>query len=365
MKNLKQYTAENTKLFSYAGSKAKYQAKFNNLHSQVGVKQVNTYIEAFGGTLASMFHNLQNIQAQRIIVNDINPRLVNMYRQIKDNPQEVIEVFTLFEDTFQSHIPQRFKGKGFVRNQAEREKYLAHLRDFYKEVQTFYNHSDFYTPQNAGALIFLLQHNYNGVYTEAKKTGYFNITFNWNMKNICLEKITKNLKNLHSFFTENNVVIENLDTEALIQKYSDTYDTMIYLDPPYINSEVGYSAEQTTDYNKVEAHLELLESCKIFDYVLYSNNFNKTINSQFKQSVEFNRTNGISQNKQNKSKREFLGFIDNTYQIMPTVEFLLEELELNALKNTPNVETLLNVNNISTTCPPHFSYEKNIERKVA
>jgi len=365
MKNLQKYTAENTKLFSYAGSKAKYQAKFNDLHSQVSVKQVNTYIEAFGGTLASMFHNLQNIQAQRIIVNDINPRLVNMYCQIKENPQEVVEVFTLFEDTFQSHIPKRFKGKGLVRDKAEREKYLAHLRDFYKEVRAFYNSSDFNTSQNAGALLFLLQHNFNGLYNEAKKTGNFNISFNWNMKKISVEKIITNLYNLHSFFTEKNVVIENLDTKSLIQKYSNTYDTLIYLDPPYINSEVGYSSEQTTNYNTVEAHLELLQSCKVFDYVMYSNNFNETINSKFKQSVEFSRTNGIAQNKQDKSKREILGFINNTYQIMPTVKFLLEELELNALRNIPKVQTLLSANNTSIICPPHFLYEKNIDKEVA
>ena len=39
------YTSENTKLFSYTGSKAKYKEHFDSVHSKLdkGVKKVNTY----------------------------------------------------------------------------------------------------------------------------------------------------------------------------------------------------------------------------------------------------------------------------------------------------------------------------------
>ena len=343
------FTAENTKLFSYTGSKAKYKTNFDNLHAQVKIKKVDTYIEAFGGSLASMFHNLEHLETNKIVINDINPRLINLYKQIQANPQEVIEIFELLEDTFQSHIPKRLKGKGLIKDKKVRNKYLAHLRDFYNSARDFYNTSDFTTSQNAGTLLFLLQHNFNGVYNEAKKTGFYNISFNWNMKKINVESIVKNLMNLHKFFTDKEVVIECLDTSSLIEKYAENNDTMIYLDPPYVDSKVGYSSKQTTNYNSVEAHLALLQSCEELDYIMYSNNFNETINAKLQYSVEFSRTNGIAQNKQKKSKQEILGLIDNTYKIMPSVEALLNDLELNKIKIMPTASSLISANNIIAT----------------
>jgi len=336
------FTSNDTKLFAYTGSKAKYLSKFNDLHTQVDIKKVGTYIEAFGGSLASLFHNLSNVSADRVIINDINPRLINLYKQIQDNPQDVIEVFTLLEETFQSHIPKRLKGKRLVTAEEGREKYLAHLRNFYSEARAFYNTSDSTSTQNAGTLLFILQHNFNGIYNESKG-GNFNTSFNWSTKNVDIEKIIKNILNLHSFFTRSNVIIENLDTDALIEKYSDSYDTLIYLDPPYVDSEIGYSAEQTTDYNTVEAHLKLLESCKVFDYVMYSNNHNETINKKLENTVYFQRTNGITQKQQNKSKDEVLGFINNVSISMPNITDLLNDRELEKLKVIPTVERLLNV----------------------
>ena len=51
-------TAKETKMFSYTGSKMKYKEHFDTAHEKAEVKQVHTYIEAFAGTLSSMFHNL-------------------------------------------------------------------------------------------------------------------------------------------------------------------------------------------------------------------------------------------------------------------------------------------------------------------
>jgi len=88
--NSKNYTAENTKLFSYTGSKAKYKTKFDNLHTQVKIKKVDTYIEAFGGSLASMFHNLKYLETNRVVINDINLYYPKKNRQlfIKFNSQK-------------------------------------------------------------------------------------------------------------------------------------------------------------------------------------------------------------------------------------------------------------------------------------
>ena len=318
-------TAKETKMFSYSGSKMKYKEHFEKAHNKAQVKNVHTYIEAFAGTLSSMFHNLSNITAKRIIINDINPSLINLYRQIKSNPNEVIETFEILEKTFQENVPSEFENQSLVKNNVLREEKLGHLRDFYHQARDIFNKKE-NTPQNAGIMIFMLNHNFNGLYSEAKKTGNFNIAFNWNVRKVKIEPIVKNINNLHNFFVDNEVIIHNMDVASLIEKYSGKKDTMIYLDPPYTNSVIGYSSNQITNYNTTQSHLDLLNQCNVFNYVLYSNNVNPDIEKTLDFSINFSRTNGISQRQSNISKAEILGFIDNTIPEMPTVETLLSSL---------------------------------------
>ena len=312
-------TAKDIKLFPYTGSKMKYDNHFNTIHEKIKIKKVDTYIEAFAGTLSSMFHNLQNIEARKIIINDINPMLINLYRQIKTNHQEVIESYKTLEQTFQDFIPEKLKGKNLIRENREE---IEHLKDFYYQSRKYFNKKEL-TAKNAGVMIFMLNHNFNGLYNEAKKTGNFNVSFNWNVRIIDIDSIVENINNLYKFFVKNNVIIENMDVDLLIEKYGNQKDTMIYLDPPYTNSEIGYSSNQVTDYNTTKSHLILLDKCKVFNYVLYSNNENNEIEKQLNITIPFSRTNGITQNQHNKSKKEVLGFIDNSIISMPSIEDLL------------------------------------------
>lgn len=323
-------TAQETKLFSYTGSKMKYKCHFDKIHSDIKVKKVDTYIEAFAGTLASLFHNLQSIQANRIIINDINPMLINLYRQIQTNHIEVIETFRVLEKTFQDFVPEHFKGKGLVAKDNRED--ICHLKEFYHEARDFYNKKEL-TAKSAGVMIFMLNHNFNGLYCEAKKTSNFNVAFNWNVKIIDIEKVIQNINNLHIFFTENNVIIESMDVDSLIDQYDTQKDTMIYLDPPYTNSVISYSTNQVTDYNTTESHMKLLDKCKVFNFILYSNNKNNVIEKQLNIVIPFKRTNGISQKQSDISKLEVLGFIDNSQVAMPTIEDLLTTIETTSVNN--------------------------------
>lgn len=349
-------TAKETKMFSYSGSKMKYKEHFENAHKKIQVKSVHTYIEAFSGTLSSMFHNLASVTAERIIINDINASLINLYRQIKSNHNEVIETYTMLEKTFQEHIPSEFKNQSTVTDKVLREEKLSHLRDFYHQSRDIFNTKE-NTPQNAGVMIFMLNHNFNGLYSEAKKTGNFNIAFNWNVRKVKIEPIVKNIDNLHNFFVENEVIIESMDAVSLIEKYSDQEETMIYLDPPYTNSVMGYSSNQITNYNTTQSHLDLLDKCKVFNYVFYSNNVNSDIEKVLDFKVQFSRSNGVSQNKSNVNKSEILGFIDNTVQepSMPTVEALLSSLNTITTSAPANNVTYKNEASHTLKCATAFS----------
>lgn len=336
MKQIKttKLTAENTKLFGYTGSKSKYSQHFDKLHTKANInKQVHTYIEAFAGTLASMFHNLTQIRAERIIINDLNPMIINLYQQIKSNPQEVIETFKLLENTFQDYIPTELKGKGFIKCKSTQKDKLSHLQVFYTQARDYYNKKEL-TSNSAAVMIFIMQHNFNGLYQEGKRKGNFNSSFNWDMKKININRIIDNIMNLHYFFNDNNVIFESIHAIELIEKYQDTSDTCIYLDPPYINSNVRYSANQTTDYSTLEAHKQLLEKCKVFDFVIFSNHKNDELINNSNTHVEFSRTNNLTKTvNEDISKIEILCFINNKINRMPTIESLLNIM--------PSIDNLL------------------------
>lgn len=363
----KSYTAENTKLFSYTGSKAKYKAHFDSVHSKLdkGVKKVNTYIEVFAGTLASMFHNLHHIEAQRIIINDFNPRIINLYKQIKSNPTEVFELYNRLEETYQSRVPKHLENLKLVPRD-DRDKFIA-CKDFYYEARAMFNQT---APEmsvvNAALFLFVANHNFNGMYTESKKTGY-NVSFNWSSKKINLEQIETAIDNLHKFFTQNNVVFENIDAFELIKKYVDeAEDTFIYLDPPYSDSTIQYQ-EGVSNFNAIQTHLNLIDACNKYKYVMYSNAHEDIFTNKFDSHMNFSRTNRISTDKSTKSNLEILAIKTNIKEvkaisILEIIEQFNEEfVPANTVETkksisaiTPSINTKIDTptNNVIKNQPP-------------
>ena len=315
------FTAQNTKSFSYAGSKAKYKQIFDDIHSQTNVKKVKFYIEGFAGTLASLMHNMQYIEAETIVINDINTKLINFYFQIKTNPTEVIEKYKLLEGEYNRIVPDKLKGMRLVPKE-DRELFRAN-EAFYKEARALLNTVG--PDSNKAALwLFVMNHNFNGLYSENKK-GAMNTSFNWSSKAVNIKKIEESLYNLHKFFTENRVVFETMDINSLIEKY-DNRDTFIYLDPPYINSKIQYSSKNKKSvedsFNHIARHKKMIEQCSKYRYVLYSNNHNEEFVEIFDTYVTFSRTNSISKNDTSKSKLEILAFKVNEEEAVKPISII-------------------------------------------
>jgi site-specific DNA-cytosine methylase/site-specific DNA-adenine methylase len=328
-------TIGDMKLFSYAGSKTKFKPKFHHTVEKMGANKVGIYIEAFAGSLASMFHNLELITADKIVINDVNKRLINLYIQIQNNPQNVFTVFEMIEDKFQSMILDEIPRKGFVPKKFRKKEFKGN-RDFYNHIRSEFNNIqlDIY---NAGMFLFIMNHNYNGKYNENKKGG-FNISFNWKAGELKMDKIKTNLFNLSKFFNDNNVVFESLDIDSLISKYND-HDTFIYLDPPYIDTDIQYNQARIGTKKKpshnsfmdISTHLKMIDSCSKYKYVMYSNNHHKDFVSTFDGFVNFERSHSVSNKKSEKSKKEILAFKVNAE--VSTVSQQIPELSIeNATK---------------------------------
>lgn len=293
------------KLFSYTGSKQKYGTQFDKvLNKMNNGKKMNVkyYIEGFSGSLMSLFHNLKKVNCEYIVINDFNPKLINLYKQIKENPKLVIEGFKMIEEKFNSLVPKSSpKVRLFPK---ERRGEIRKNENFYKYIREQVNTIDL-DYIHSSCLLFVLNHNFNGLYSENKKGG-INTSFNWNTKPIDIEKIERNLYNLSQFFNTHNVIFECLDIDSLVLKYNDN-DTFIYLDPPYIKTTIQYSSKrkEQDSFNHLYIHQKLLNSCNKYKYVLYSNNHDEQFVSMCDGYENFNRGRIT---KSNKPTKEILSY---------------------------------------------------------
>ena len=153
------------------------------------------YVEVFGGGAWVLFHKLPG---KFEVYNDFNPNLANLYRCVRDHPEELCEElrYTLNARVDFDHIREVLRTKTVIPD-------IRRAAYFYQIIRESYA---------SGLDSFGAQpHNM------------------W--RNFPL--ITEASKRLQS------VVIENKDFEKLIQPY-DRPNTIFYLDPPYYETEDYY-----------------------------------------------------------------------------------------------------------------------------
>lgn len=355
------FTANDVKLFSYVGSKLKYKKHYDSLLTNIEKKEYKVYIEAFAGSLASLFHNLEHIKADKIIINDFNPRIINLYEQIKSNPQEVFEKYLILENEFNRIVPQFIKDKYKSNIVKEQDKiYLQEVLKFYLDAKEVFDNSILDT-NNAALFIFIMKHSFSGRYRENKK-GKLTTSFNWKISKINIKQIELAIMNLHNFFNSNNVEFENLDAFELVDKYNES-DTFIYLDPPYSTSTIQYGNGKRANkkvmkqltFNEVELHKKLLDVCNKYECVMYSNHFEEEFIESFDNHTTFKRSNTIGTEKIEESKLEILAIKVNI--IIPILEKAKPIVELLGLASP--LEGFKIIGKSATSVLELLSIEKN------
>lgn len=291
------------KLFPYAGSKHKYQKQIQEVVARLNVTNVDTYIEPFAGSLGSFFHIMEKVSAKRIIISDINPKIINIYQQIKTNPAQVMKTYKALEESFQASLPSSIKS-GLV--PVPKRELMQGARDLYYWAKDYINVASL-TANHAAVMIFVLNHNFNGLYSESKKSG-FNVAFNWNARRIKIDGIVRVISEMHTFFTDNNVEITTMDVFELLSRHNNP-DTFIYLDPPYINNKITYVADGFD--LSLPNQMKLLWTTNKYKHVMYSNHHHVGFSDFLDGYINFNRTNKISGSETEKKPIEIMGYRTN------------------------------------------------------
>ena len=182
-------------------------------------KDFDIYIEPFVGGGALFFFLLP----EKAVLIDSNPVLINIYRVIKENVEELIEL---------------------LRNHKNEEDYFYMIRSLDRKPESFSQLSNI---KKASRSIFLNRCCYNGLYRVNSK-GQFNVPFGrYKNPNFCEEK---NLRAVNLFLQ--NVKIIHDSFESCLDYTNE--NTFIYLDPPYfpLSKTANFTSYTKENFTQVD-----------------------------------------------------------------------------------------------------------------
>lgn len=301
----------NLNLFPFSGSKYKYEKHFHTALADLNPTPVEYFLEPFAGSLGSFTFLNKIIKAKNYVINDNNPKLVNLYQNIKDNPIALIEKIVQLETKYSSLLPTDGGiKKGTVKDSEQKQSMYA-ARDMHKEVRDSFNEHKLDIDSSA-SLLFLQARSFNAFYREGAK-GQYNNGFNWSNSHSNIENLTNAIIDMHITFQEKNVIIENLDIPDFLKKYAQI-DSFIYLDPPYLGSVLKYNKSMFN--GSLQDHLTLIKKTKFHKYVLYSNSYHQEFSKGFDGYVDFTRNVEVSGKKTtSKKRREILAYKTNISKV--------------------------------------------------
>ena len=196
-------------------------------------ENITKYAEPFVGGGAVLFDILNKYDLNEIYISDINSELINTYKVIQNNIEELI--YLLWE----------YHNEYIYLDDEDRKIYYNYKRDLFNEMDTTLD-----SIRKAALMIFLNKTCFNGLY-RVNKQGLFNVPMGKYKKPcICDEE---NLRNI-------SAKLQNV--EIVCGDYRESRDfidnhTFVYFDPPYrpitkTSNFTSYNKDSFTDDNQIE-----------------------------------------------------------------------------------------------------------------
>ena len=198
--------------------------------------EYNVYHEPFLGGGAMLFE----LQPKKAIVNDSNKELINCYKQIKENCEDVCKVITRleqFENNSDNYQSMRADFNGKLSNQE-------------------------YDAETAGLMLVLNKRCFNGLHRVNSK-GLFNSPWGRNIK-IPAKNDLQNLHGIADYLNDNNVRVFCTDFTNICNMIQ-TND-FVFFDSPYVPlSETANFDRYTKDKFAENEHKTLANIYKMLD----------------------------------------------------------------------------------------------------
>ena len=223
------YKTNTSSFLKWAGGKKRLVVLLDKLTPN----NIERYFEPFLGGGAFFFYLIQTRKPFKAFLSDSNPQLINTYRVVKDNVEELIEIL-------QDHQEKYYKSG---------EKYYYLVRD----NNSSNNNAKTNLTELAGRFIFLNKTCYNGLY-RVNKIGNFNVPHGryFNPKICNREKLI-----------ECSLLLNRSEVDIQCDIYKNTTskcreDDFVYLDPPYFPlSRTANFTDYTKESFGMQQHGEL------------------------------------------------------------------------------------------------------------
>ena len=237
----------------------------------------NSYFEPFIGGGAVFFELIP----KKAIINDFNSELINCYRQIKDNPQKLIELLV-------DHQKNNSKDYYLELRSVDRDGRIHAMTD----------------TERAARIMYMLRVDFNGLYRVNSKN-QFNVPYG-RYKN---PKIVDSdlILSISQYLNKNNIEILTGDFEKAVEDVG--AGDFVYFDPPYIPlSETSAFTSYTHEGFSYEEQVRLRDVFRKLDkkgaYVMLSNSSSPLVEELYKgfnvHKVEATRTNGAKASSRGK-----------------------------------------------------------------
>lgn len=244
----------------WAGGKSKLMNKIESVYNEdfVWNSEKYTYIELFGGGGSAWLFVLQHYHPKRVIVNDINPNVINLWRCIQNYPIALCKELDSIISNYNS----------LLFDWDSRREFFLNLRKEFNKKKDILTGST--TNIEMGAeFLFLNKTCFNGLWRTNSK-GEFNTPFGK----------PQNLNRNPNIYDKNNIVnLSELikDVEFVCRDYKNvigdyvTGDVLVYMDPPYRGTWTEYSKEAFGEKEQIELSHYMKDLKDRGFYVIQSN----------------------------------------------------------------------------------------------
>ena len=235
------------------------------------------YFEPFVGGGALFF----DLAPEKAVINDFNEELINAYRQIKNNPAELINLLI-------KHKENNSKDYYLELRSADRDGRISRMTGV----------------ERAARILYMLRVDFNGLYRVNSKN-QFNVPYG-RYKNPKIVDVDL-LYQISEYLNENDVEILQTDFAEAI-KDAQTGD-FVYFDPPYIplnetSSFTSYTHEGFSYEEQVRLRNTFKELTERGVYAMLSNSSSPLVEELYKDFniyfVEAQRTNGAKSSSRGK-----------------------------------------------------------------
>ena len=235
------------------------------------------YFEPFVGGGALFF----DLAPEKAVINDFNEELINAYRQIKNNPAELINLLI-------KHKENNSKDYYLALRSADRDGRISRMTGV----------------ERAARILYMLRVDFNGLYRVNSKN-QFNVPYG-RYKNPKIVDIDL-LYQISEYLNENDIEILQTDFAEAV-KDAQTGD-FVYFDPPYIplnetSSFTSYTHEGFSYEEQVRLRNTFKELTERGVYAMLSNSSSPLVEELYKDFniyfVEAQRTNGAKSSSRGK-----------------------------------------------------------------